>query len=59
MRIPLPFALLIATAFVCSVYTAPAHAQRVFVSATGSDGNPIRLIMSQLPTRPRRDFGQW
>jgi hypothetical protein len=40
MRVQLPFALLFATVFTCSMHTAPAEAQRVFVSATGSDGNP-------------------
>jgi hypothetical protein len=39
MRFRLPFALL-ATVFACSMHAAPAQAQRVFVSATGSDGNP-------------------
>jgi hypothetical protein len=29
-----------AFAFACSMHTAPAQAQRVFVPATGSDGNP-------------------
>src|SRR6516162_569662 len=38
MRFRLPFALL-ATAFACSMHAAPAQAQRVFVSTTGSDGN--------------------
>jgi hypothetical protein len=40
MRIRLPFALLAAIVFTCSLHAAPAQAQRVFVSATGSDGNP-------------------
>ena len=39
MRIQLPYALLVAI-FACSMHAAPAQAQRVFVSATGSDGNP-------------------
>jgi hypothetical protein len=40
MRTQLPFALLLATVFACSMHASPAQAQRVFVSATGSDGNP-------------------
>jgi hypothetical protein len=40
MRIQLPFCLLIAIAFACSLHTTPAQAQRYFVGATGSDGNP-------------------
>jgi hypothetical protein len=40
MRIQLPFALLAAVVFTCALHAAPAQAQRVFVSATGSDGNP-------------------
>ena len=40
MRIQLPFAVLIVTVFACSMHAVPAQAQRVFVSATGSDGNP-------------------
>jgi hypothetical protein len=40
MRIQLPFAVLFAAIFACSMHAAPAQAQRVFVSATGSDGNP-------------------
>jgi hypothetical protein len=40
MRIQLPFALLFAAVFACSMHASPAQAQRVFVSATGSDGNP-------------------
>ena len=40
MRIRLPFAVLFAAMFACSMNVAPAQAQRVFVSATGSDGNP-------------------
>jgi hypothetical protein len=40
MRIQLSFAVLFAAVFACSMHAAPAQAQRVFVSATGSDGNP-------------------
>jgi hypothetical protein len=40
MRIQLSFAVLFAIVFACSMHAAPAQAQRVFVSATGSDGNP-------------------
>jgi hypothetical protein len=40
MRIQLPFAVLFAVVFAFSMHAAPAQAQRVFVSATGSDGNP-------------------
>jgi hypothetical protein len=40
MRIQLPFAVLAAVVFTCALHAAPAQAQRVFVSATGSDGNP-------------------
>jgi hypothetical protein len=40
MRIQLPFALLAAIVFACTMLASPAQAQRVFVSATGSDGNP-------------------
>ena len=40
MRIQLPLAALFAAVFACSIHTDPAQAQRVFVSATGSDGNP-------------------
>jgi hypothetical protein len=40
MRIQLPFALLFAAVFICSMHAAPAQAQRVFVSASGSDSNP-------------------
>jgi hypothetical protein len=41
MRIQLPFAVLFAAVLACSMHAAPAQAQnRVFVSATGSDGNP-------------------
>jgi hypothetical protein len=40
MRVQLPFTLLVAAVFACSIHAAPAQAQRVFVSATGSDGNP-------------------
>jgi hypothetical protein len=40
MRIQLPFALLAAVVFACSMHADPAQAQRVFVSATGSDSNP-------------------
>jgi hypothetical protein len=40
MRTRLSLTLLVATAFACSLHPAPAQAQRVFVSATGSDGNP-------------------
>ena len=40
MRIQLPFAVLFAIVFACSMHAAPAQAQRVFVSATDSDGNP-------------------
>jgi hypothetical protein len=40
MRIQMPFVLLFAIVFACSMHTVPAQAQRVFVSATGSDGNP-------------------
>ena len=39
MRIATPFALL-AAALACSLFAEPALAQRVFVSATGSDSNP-------------------
>src|SRR5215472_4890146 len=40
MRIQLPFAALFAAVFACTMHAAPAQAQRVFVSGTGSDGNP-------------------
>jgi hypothetical protein len=40
MRTRLSLTLPVATAFACSLHPAPAQAQRVFVSATGSDGNP-------------------
>jgi hypothetical protein len=40
MRIQLSFAALFAAVFACSMHADPAQAQRVFVSATGSDGNP-------------------
>jgi hypothetical protein len=40
MRIRLPFALLFVAVLASSIHAAPAQAQRVFVSATGSDGNP-------------------
>src|SRR5215472_8822860 len=40
MRIHLPFAVLFAAVFACSMHADPAQAQRVFVSAAGSDGNP-------------------
>jgi hypothetical protein len=40
MRIQLPFAVLFVAVFACSMHAAPAQAQRVFVSATGSDSNP-------------------
>jgi hypothetical protein len=40
MRIQLPLVLLFAAVFTCSMHAAPAQAQRVFVSAMGSDGNP-------------------
>ena len=40
MRTHLTFALLAAVAFSCSLHATPSQAQRVFVSATGSDGNP-------------------
>src|SRR5215472_11777920 len=40
MRIQLSFAVLFAAVFACSMYASSAQAQRVFVSATGSDGNP-------------------
>jgi hypothetical protein len=40
MRIQLPFAVLFAAVFTCTMHADPAQAQRVFVSATGSDGNP-------------------
>jgi hypothetical protein len=43
MRIQLPLALLFAAVFACSMHAAPAQAQRVFVSATGSDGNPCNF----------------
>jgi hypothetical protein len=36
MRVQLPFVVLVAVVFACAT---PAQAQRVFVSATGSDGN--------------------
>jgi hypothetical protein len=44
MRIQLPFALLVAI-FACSMHATPAQAQRVFVSATGSDGNPCTFAL--------------
>jgi hypothetical protein len=44
MRIRLPLAVLFATVFGCSMHIAPAQAQRVFVSATGSDGNPCTFV---------------
>jgi hypothetical protein len=50
MRIRLPFALLSAVVFACSMHAAPAQAQRVFVSATGNDGNPCTF------TSPCRTF---
>src|SRR5215472_4698311 len=40
MRIHLPFAVLFAAVFACLMHADPAQAQRVFVSAAGSDGNP-------------------
>ena len=40
MRIQLSFAFLFAAVFACSMHADPAQAQRVFVSGTGSDGNP-------------------
>jgi hypothetical protein len=40
MRIRLPLALLFAAVFACSLHAAPAQAQRVFVSGTGSDSSP-------------------
>jgi hypothetical protein len=40
MRIQLPFAVLFAAVLVCTTLASTAQAQRVFVSATGSDGNP-------------------
>ena len=40
MRNQLSFAVLVAVVCACSMHAAPAQAQRVFVSATGSDGNP-------------------
>ena len=32
--------MLFVCALICALHAAPAQAQRVFVSATGSDGNP-------------------
>ena len=43
MRIQLPFAVLFAAVFACSMQASHAQAQRVFVSATGSDGNPCNF----------------
>src|SRR5215472_7009884 len=40
MRIRLSFAVLFAAVFACAMHAAPAQAQRLFVSATGSDSNP-------------------
>jgi hypothetical protein len=40
MRIRLSLALLVTAVLACSMHASPAEAQRVFVSATGSDGNP-------------------
>jgi len=40
MRIQLPFSVLFAAVFACAMHVVPAQAQRVFVAATGSDGNP-------------------
>jgi hypothetical protein len=39
-----PLFALIAIAFASSLHAAPAQAQRVFVSATGSDGNPCTFV---------------
>jgi hypothetical protein len=44
MRTQLSFALLVAVAFACTMHAAPARAQRLFVSATGSDGNPCTFV---------------
>src|SRR5215472_15413083 len=43
MRTQLPLVLLVAAVFACSMHANPAQAQRVFVSATGSDGNPCNF----------------
>ena len=43
MRIRLPFAVLVTAVFACLLHASPAQAQRVFVSATGSDGNPCNF----------------
>jgi hypothetical protein len=43
MRIAIQFALL-AAALACSLFAEPALAQRVFVSATGSDSNPCTFV---------------
>jgi hypothetical protein len=40
MRTRLPFALFVAITFAFSMHADPAQAQRVFISATGSDSNP-------------------
>jgi hypothetical protein len=45
MRIQLSFAALFAAVFACTMHAAPAQAQRVFVSATGSDGNPCTFAL--------------
>jgi hypothetical protein len=37
--------MLVAIALACSMQADPAHAQRVFVSATGSDGNPCTFAL--------------
>jgi hypothetical protein len=36
--------VLLVIALVCSMHSDPAQAQRVFVSATGSDGNPCTFV---------------
>jgi hypothetical protein len=43
-KIPYPLTLLSAM-LACALYAAPAQAQRVFVSATGSDGNPCSFTL--------------
>jgi hypothetical protein len=49
MRVATPLVLL-AVALACPLFSEPAEAQRVFVSATGSDGNPCTF------TSPCRTF---
>jgi hypothetical protein len=45
MRVQLPFTLLVAAVLACSMHAAPAQAQRVFVSGTGSDSNPCTFAL--------------